>query len=163
LLSLFLKLLEKACGANEHHAFLIVCGGVDVRSGAEAVISNAQLQDEDEDDNSIVRHVIYQCPPGPAEQALLVSNLAANGTYVDDEFGPMKVKGFALSVSSEAVMTPVINEAVAAGFPVVTISSDAPSSHRALFIGANNTFLGEQLAKNLYKVQPNGGKYVVGK
>lgn len=50
----------------------------------------------------------------------------------------MKPAGILVSVANEAIMTPEIDAAVAAGIPVITIDSDAPASHRLYFIGTNN-------------------------
>lgn len=50
----------------------------------------------------------------------------------------LKPSGILVSVADEKLMQPEIDAAVAAGIPVVTIDSDAPSSHRLFFIGTNN-------------------------
>jgi ribose transport system substrate-binding protein len=50
----------------------------------------------------------------------------------------LKPAGILVSVADEKLMQPEIDAAVAAGIPVVTIDSDAPSSHRLFFIGTNN-------------------------
>jgi ribose transport system substrate-binding protein len=50
----------------------------------------------------------------------------------------MKPAGILVSVGNSTLMTPAIDEAVAAGIPVITIDSDAPESHRLFFIGTNN-------------------------
>jgi len=47
-----------------------------------------------------------------------------------------------ISVADEALLKPGIDAAVAAGIPVITIDSDAPSSHRLYFIGTNNLAAG---------------------
>jgi ribose transport system substrate-binding protein len=49
-----------------------------------------------------------------------------------------KPAGILISVSDAAVLTPGINAAVDAGIPVITIDSDAATSHRLYFIGTNN-------------------------
>jgi ribose transport system substrate-binding protein len=41
-------------------------------------------------------------------------------------------------VGNEKLMQPEIDAAIAAGVPVITVDSDAPSSHRLFFIGTNN-------------------------
>src|SRR5262245_45914923 len=43
-----------------------------------------------------------------------------------------------LSVSDPKVMTEEINNAIAAGIPVITIDSDAEQSNRLFFVGTNN-------------------------
>ena len=49
-----------------------------------------------------------------------------------------KPAGILVSVADAALMTPAIDDAVAAGIPVITMDSDAPNSHRLYFIGTNN-------------------------
>lgn len=58
-----------------------------------------------------------------------------------DEFRAMvarKPAGILVSVANAELMTPEIDSAIAAGIPVITIDSDAPSSKRLYFIGTNN-------------------------
>jgi ribose transport system substrate-binding protein len=50
----------------------------------------------------------------------------------------LKPAGILVSVANEKLMQPEIDAAMAAGIPVITIDSDAPSSHRLFFIGTNN-------------------------
>ena len=50
----------------------------------------------------------------------------------------LKPAGILVSVANEALMQPEIDSAMAAGIRVITIDSDAPSSHRLFFIGTNN-------------------------
>jgi ribose transport system substrate-binding protein len=49
-----------------------------------------------------------------------------------------KPAGILVSVANEDLFRPEIDAAIAAGVPVITIDSDAPSSHRLYFIGTNN-------------------------
>jgi len=49
-----------------------------------------------------------------------------------------KPSGILISVADPAVLTGDINQAIAAGIPVLTIDSDAPTSKRLFFIGTNN-------------------------
>lgn len=49
-----------------------------------------------------------------------------------------KPAGILVSVANEGVLKPEIDSAIAAGVPVITIDSDAPSSRRLYFIGTNN-------------------------
>src|SRR6202046_2387935 len=49
-----------------------------------------------------------------------------------------KPSGILISVAEENILKPGIDAAVAAGIPVITIDSDAPTSHRLFFIGTNN-------------------------
>jgi ribose transport system substrate-binding protein len=49
-----------------------------------------------------------------------------------------KPAGIIVSVAKEDLLRPEIDSAIAAGIPVITIDSDAPSSRRLYFIGTNN-------------------------
>ena len=53
-----------------------------------------------------------------------------------------KPAGILVSVADPQLMTPVINSAMAAGIPVITVDSDAPDSQRLFFIGTNNLAAG---------------------
>jgi ribose transport system substrate-binding protein len=64
-----------------------------------------------------------------------------------------KVSGILLSVADAKVLNESINQAIAAGIPVITIDSDAPASKRLFFIGTNNYQVGltggQRLAQEL--------------
>lgn len=49
-----------------------------------------------------------------------------------------KPAGILISVADATLMTSEINDAVAAGVPVITFDSDAPGSNRLTFVGTNN-------------------------
>lgn len=53
-----------------------------------------------------------------------------------------KPAGILISVADEQILKPGIDAAIAAGIPVITMDSDAPSSHRLYFIGTNNLAAG---------------------
>jgi ribose transport system substrate-binding protein len=53
-----------------------------------------------------------------------------------------KPSGILVSASDAEMLKPGINEAIAAGIPVITMDSDAPGSQRLLFIGTNNYQVG---------------------
>jgi len=53
-----------------------------------------------------------------------------------------KPAGILISVADEPLLRPGIDAAIAAGIPVLTIDSDAPSSRRLFFIGTNNLAAG---------------------
>ena len=55
-----------------------------------------------------------------------------------DEAVQKKATGILLAVTDPALLKDSIDKAVAAGVPVITIDSDAPSSKRLFFIGTNN-------------------------
>jgi ribose transport system substrate-binding protein len=67
-----------------------------------------------------------------------------------------KPAGILISVADEALLKPGIDDAVAAGVPVITIDSDAPSSHRLFFIGTNNLAAGHLGAQRV--VEKLGGR-----
>lgn len=50
----------------------------------------------------------------------------------------MKPAGILISVADSGLMQGPINDAIAAGVPVITIDADAPASKRLYFIGTNN-------------------------
>lgn len=73
-----------------------------------------------------------------------------------DEFkkaAASKPAGILVSVSDANLLGPAINDAIAAGIPVITMDSDAPISHRLFFIGTNNLQAGriggQRLAQKL--------------
>ena len=53
-----------------------------------------------------------------------------------------KPAGILISVADEGLLKPGVDAAVAAGIPVITMDSDAPSSRRLFFIGTNNLAAG---------------------
>src|ERR1700683_3618164 len=72
----------------------------------------------------------------------------------------MKPAGILVSVANESLMQPEIDAAIAAGIPVITIDSDAPSSQRLYFIGTNNLEAG-RLGGQRVAAQLNGKGNVV--
>lgn len=61
----------------------------------------------------------------------------------------LKPAGILVSVADANLMQPVIDDAINAGIPVITIDSDAPKSKRLYFIGTNNMNAGVQGGKRL--------------
>jgi len=55
-----------------------------------------------------------------------------------DQAVQKKATGILLAVTDPALLKDSIDKAVAAGIPLITIDSDAPSSKRLFFIGTNN-------------------------
>jgi len=129
---------------------------VDILNGAKTVADKANKKDGGQ------RFVFQLCHKDRNETARWMSDLVSTGSYVDSDIGPMKVGGFGISVAVPELFIPVVNKAVDSGIPVVTFATDAPDSKRAAYIGTNNTFFGEQLAKALFQVKPDGGTYAVG-
>jgi ribose transport system substrate-binding protein len=64
-----------------------------------------------------------------------------------------KASGILLAVTDPALLKDGIDQAIAAGIPVITLDSDAPGSKRLLFIGTNNyqagLIGGQRLAQEL--------------
>ena len=70
-----------------------------------------------------------------------------------DQAVQKKATGILLSVADANVLKDSIDKAIAAGVPVITIDSDAPTSKRLFFVGTNNYQAGftggERLAQEL--------------
>jgi ribose transport system substrate-binding protein len=60
-----------------------------------------------------------------------------------------KPAGILISVADAASFREAINDAIAAGVPVITVDSDAPTSSRLYFIGTNNIAAGRLGGKRL--------------
>jgi len=71
-----------------------------------------------------------------------------------------KAKGIILSPAEPEAVVPVINKAVAAGIPVITVDTDSPNSQRYCFIGTGNYQAGVIGGKLL--AEAIGGKGKVG-
>jgi ribose transport system substrate-binding protein len=67
-----------------------------------------------------------------------------------------KPSGILVSVNDATLLGPEIDNAIAAGVPVITVDSDAPNSKRLYFIGTNNLEAGRVGAQRL--VQKLNGK-----
>jgi ribose transport system substrate-binding protein len=71
-----------------------------------------------------------------------------------DQAVQKKATGILLGVTDPAVLKDSIDKAIAAGIPVITVDSDAPSSKRLFFIGTNNYQAGftggQRLAQELH-------------
>ena len=90
--------------------------------------------------------------PDGFEQERIMRGLIENQT----------VDGIAVSVGLPEVMRDTIHMAVVDyNIPVVTFDSDDPLSERYAYIGTDNSFFGEQLAKTLIQLHPNGGRFGV--
>jgi ribose transport system substrate-binding protein len=72
-----------------------------------------------------------------------------------------KPTGVLVSVADTNVMKDSIDKAIAAGIPVITIDSDAPSSKRLFFIGTNNYQAGVTGGKRLAEELHGKGSVVV--
>ena len=67
-----------------------------------------------------------------------------------------KPAGIVVSVSDASVLQPEIDAAISAGIPVITMDSDATSSHRLYFVGTNNLEAGRLGGRRV--AQKLGGK-----
>jgi ribose transport system substrate-binding protein len=72
-----------------------------------------------------------------------------------------KPTGILVSVADPTLMKDPINQAIAAGIPVITIDSDAPDSKRLFFIGTNNYQAGITGGKRLAQELKGKGTVVV--
>ena len=78
-----------------------------------------------------------------------------------DETVQKKATGILISVADPALLKDSIAKAVAAGIPVITVDSDAPSSKRLFFIGTNNYQAGFAGGQRLAKELKGKGNVVV--
>ncbi len=78
-----------------------------------------------------------------------------------DQAVQKKATGILLGVTDPALLKDSIDKAVAAGVPVITIDSDAPSSKRLFFIGTNNYQAGLTGGQRLAQELKGKGNVVV--
>lgn len=78
-----------------------------------------------------------------------------------DQAVQKKASGILLSVADTAVLKESIDKAIAAGIPLITIDSDAPSSKRLFFIGTNNYQAGFIGGQRLAQEMKGKGSVVV--
>lgn len=78
-----------------------------------------------------------------------------------DQAVQKKATGILISVTDPALLKDSIDKAVAAGIPVITIDSDAPSSKRLFFIGTNNYQAGFTGGQRLAQELKGKGNVVV--
>lgn len=70
--------------------------------------------------------------------------------------------GLAISAKNPDLLRPIIQQAVIQrGIPVVTFDSDVQDSARLAYIGTDNIFMGETLAKVVNQIIPQGGTFAV--
>jgi ribose transport system substrate-binding protein len=73
----------------------------------------------------------------------------------------LKPAGFLVSAADPDLMRDAIDEAVAAGIPVITIDADSPKSKRQFFIGTNNYQAGQMGGEIVAKELNGKGNVVV--
>ncbi len=71
-----------------------------------------------------------------------------------------KVDGIGVSAIEASALAATIDEATAAGIPVICFDSDSPTSKRLCYLGTNNFEAGRIAGENAAKLFPNGGKLV---
>ncbi|MBE0409828.1 MAG: substrate-binding domain-containing protein [Anaerolineales bacterium] len=91
---------------------------------------------------------------GPAEYDMAAMVAAFDGAIARN---PAGIVVFAV----EPVLEPTINEAVAAGIPVVTILGDLPDSDRLAFVGSNQFDLGYVGGKNIAEALGGEGQIAI--
>lgn len=69
--------------------------------------------------------------------------------------------GILVSVTSQELLKPAIDAAVAQGIPVICIDADAPDSHRILFVGTDNFRAGQESAKRMADILRGQGQIVI--
>jgi len=69
--------------------------------------------------------------------------------------------GILVSVTSQELLKPAIDAAVAQGIPVICIDADAPDSHRILFVGTDNFRAGQESGKRMADILRGQGQIVI--
>lgn len=72
----------------------------------------------------------------------------------------LKPAGILVSPGNPALLKPEIDAAIAAGIPVITVDSDAPTSKRLFFVGTNNFQAGQLGGKTLAKLLNGKGNVI---
>jgi ribose transport system substrate-binding protein len=83
-------------------------------------------------------------------QAKMMEDLIAEG-----------VDGIAIAVYDVDALTPVIDEAMKQGIPVIAYDADAPKSKQIMFIGTDNPAAGVQQGEAFAKQMGGKGEYVI--
>jgi ribose transport system substrate-binding protein len=69
--------------------------------------------------------------------------------------------GILISVANQDILKSAIDSAVLQGNPVICIDSDAPDSHRVLFVGTDNFRAGQESAKRMADLLKGQGQIVI--
>lgn len=69
--------------------------------------------------------------------------------------------GILVSVTDPKIFNDPINAAILQGLPVITIDSDAPESHRILFIGTDNFRAGEESGRHMADLLGGQGRILI--
>lgn len=76
-------------------------------------------------------------------------------------FVTTKVEGIAVSATDAVSLSPVIDEAVAAGIPVVCFDSDAPKSKRMAYVGVDDVDFGRMILRQLAEEMSGRGTVAI--
>ncbi len=69
--------------------------------------------------------------------------------------------GILISVANQDILKSAIDSAILQGIPVICIDSDAPDSHRVLFVGTDNFRAGQESAKRMVDLLKGQGQIVI--
>ncbi|HEX5482968.1 MAG TPA: substrate-binding domain-containing protein [Terriglobia bacterium] len=69
--------------------------------------------------------------------------------------------GILVSPAQPDLFTSAIDDAIQKGIPVITIDSDAPNSHRILFIGTDSVRAGEESGKHMAELLHGAGNILI--
>lgn len=97
--------------------------------------------------------VIYDGPPSETDidkQISLIENLIAK-----------QVAGIAISPTDGTALAPVIEKAMEAGIPVLTVDSDAKTDKKLCYIGTNNVAAGKKAGETMSKLLGGKGKVAI--
>jgi ribose transport system substrate-binding protein len=72
-----------------------------------------------------------------------------------------KPAGIMVTAINAKALTPVINQAIAAGIPVITFDSDVPDSNRYAYLGTSNEEAGQNAAKYLGQQLGGSGQVAI--
>uniref|UniRef100_A0A7S3KY73 G-protein coupled receptors family 3 profile domain-containing protein n=2 Tax=Amphora coffeiformis TaxID=265554 RepID=A0A7S3KY73_9STRA len=146
---------------NDLDFAIMQVGGCDINNHVSEGAARAITEEKEA---RTIRNCV-RCAATVEEQTTILQSMASGEEdYLLCDFGfkVLPVRGLILSVSSAARLTPLIDQVVdQIGIPVVTFESDAPESKRVAYVGTNNTFMGDQIAKNVHQILPEGGTYAI--
>lgn len=117
-------------------------------------------------DNPYWRAIERGVKAASAEYDVQVEYIAPLRTSVEEQVKLLekaiasKVDGIVVQSLDEATFAPIIDKAVAAHIPVVTIDTDAPTSQRVAYVGTDNYAAGERLGEIVADM--TGGKGAIG-
>jgi ribose transport system substrate-binding protein len=93
-------------------------------------------------------------PPAP------IADTRTQAQIIND-FASAHVDGIAVSPVTDPAVRKAVDDAVAAGIPVVTFETDVAGSARRAFIGTNARDFGRALGESLKRWKPKGGKFAI--